>query len=332
MKAALLKDYGSAEHFEITDVPKPEVGAGEILINVKYAGLRWGDIMGRNGIPIRAAKPPFVPGQEAAGFVEAVGEGVTRFKPGDRVIAQPQQGGYGEFVSVPQYAAGHIPEHVRLDVALVYRVNLPTAYLIVNEWAKVQEGESVLVHAAAGGVGSLIVQILKRKFENVLVIGLAGNDDKVKAVLESGADHAINYKTADYVQEVGNIVGHKPRGFAPGAEAAGVHVALNGVGGSTLKTDPRVIRRLGRWVLFGTPAGVEPINVYANSYDSITIMPFSMIPFQGTPTAKRAREFSRDWLHNETLTPPTVHPIENIAEVQQQMERGETIGKVVFAI
>jgi NADPH2:quinone reductase len=332
MKAAQLSDYGPADNFRIVDIPAPEAGPGEVLIKVEYAGLRWGDIMGRNGIPIRAAKPPFTPGQEAVGVVAAVGEGVETPKVGDRVVCQPPGGGYAEYLKLPARAVGAVPDGVPLESMLVYRVNMPTAYLLVYEWAKVREGETVLVHAAAGGVGMLAVQILKRKFKDVTVIGLAGSDEKVAAVKANGADHAINYKTSNYVEEVGKIVGVKPAGFAPGAPLAGCHVVLNGVGGDTLKTDRMVIRRLGRWVLFGTVGGAQPINVYANAYDSITILPFSMIPFAGTPEMARAQAFTADWLKTEKLIAPVVHPIEDIAAVQKAMERGETTGKVVFKL
>lgn len=330
MKAAELSDYGPAENFRIVDRPRPEPRKGEVLVRVEYAGLRWGDIMGRRGIPVRSQTPPFVPGQEAAGTIEAVGEGITAFKPGDRVVCQPMGGGYAEYLAMPADRIGRIPEGVPTQAALVYRVNMPTAYMLVYEWAKVQEGETVLLHAAAGGVGMLVVQILKRKFSNVTVIGLAGSDAKCAAVRANGADHAINYRTQDYVEAVEKIAGAKPRGFAPGAPPAGVHVALNGVGGATLKKDRRVIRRLGRWVLFGTPGGIEPINPYENSYDSIAIMPFSIIPFTGTPAVQRAQDFARDWMKTEKLIEPVVHPIDDIANVQAAMERGETMGKIVF--
>jgi NADPH2:quinone reductase len=204
--------------------------------------------------------------------------------------------------------------------------------MLIYEWAKVQEGETVLVHAAAGGVGSLAVQVLKRKFSDVTVIGLASSDQKVAAIRANGADHAINYKTTDYVAAVGEIAGVKPPGFQPGAPPAGVHVVLNGVGGDTLRTDRRIIRKLGRWVLFGSPAGTASINPFANSYDSITILPFSKIPFRGTPEDKRAEEFTAEWLKTETLDQPTIHPIEDIARVQTAMENGETQGKVVFKL
>jgi NADPH:quinone reductase-like Zn-dependent oxidoreductase len=332
MKAALLADYGSADNFSIVDVPKPGVAPGEVLVRVAYAGLRWGDIMSRNGLPARLVEPPFVPGQEVAGVVEAVGAGVEGFAEGDRVVAQPMVGGYAEYVSVPARSVGKVLDGVPLETMLVYRVNLPTAYLAVFEWAKVQDGESVVVHAAAGGVGMLAVQLLKRRLEGVTVIGIVGSDEKAELARRHGADHAINRHTHDYVAEVGEIAGVKPRGFAPWAPPAGVDVVLNGVGGPTLRTDRRIIRRLGRWVLFGTVAGVEPVNLFESSYDSITILPFSMIPFHGTAAMRRANEFVSDWLLHEELVAPSVQPIEDIADVQKAMEAGDTAGKVVFAL
>ena len=332
MKAAELTDYGPAENFRIVDLPTPEPGPGEALIKVEFAGLRWGDIMGRNGIPVRRRTPPFVPGQEAAGIVVKNGDGASRFAPGDRVYCMPQGNAYQEYLAVSERALRRVPDNVSLEQSLIYPVNLPTAYMLIYEWAKVQEGETVLIHAAAGGVGSLVVQVLKRRFENVTVIGLCGSDEKAAAARANGADHAINYKSVDYVQAVSDIAGAKPRGFHPEAPPAGVHVVLNGVGGETLKKDRRVIRRLGRWVLFGTTAGIEPINLFENSYDSITIMPFSKIPFRGTEADRRAEEFTAAWMRTEKLDEPTVHPIEDIAAVQRAMENGETTGKVVFRL
>ena len=93
-----------------------------------------------------------------------------------------------------------------------------------------------------------------------------------------------------------------------------------------------MIRRLGRWVLFGTPAGTDPVNLFANSYDSITIMPFSKIPFRGAPEDRRAEEFTTEWVRTERLDQPVIHPIEDLAAVQAAMERGETQGKVVFRL
>jgi NADPH2:quinone reductase len=100
MKAAELSDYGPADNFRIVDRAKPSPRAGEVLVRVHYAGLRWGDIMGRRGIPVRGATPPFVPGQEAAGTIEMLGEGVSGFAIGDRVVCQPFGGAYAEYLAV----------------------------------------------------------------------------------------------------------------------------------------------------------------------------------------------------------------------------------------
>jgi NADPH2:quinone reductase len=332
MKAAQLIDYGPADNFRIVDVPRPDPKPGEVLIRTEFAGLRWGDIMGRNGIPVKANKPPFTPGQESAGVVAEVGEGVTRFKPGDRVVAQPAGGAFAEYVATPAGRVGHVPAGVGLDQALVYRVNMPVAYMLAFEWGRVAEGESVIVHAAAGGVGMLAVQVLKRRFGNVTVIGVAGGPEKAAAVLANGADHAIDRKAGDYVAQIEALIGARPRGFAPGQTGGGVHVVMNGVGGETLKTDRLLIRPLGRWVLFGTPAGAHPVNLYAHSYDSITVMPFSIIPFAGTPQMERAQAFTREWQEREPLITPIAHPLDDIAAVQQAMEDGRTHGKIVFKL
>lgn len=332
MRAVQLVDYGSADNFRLVDVPMPAPGKDDLLIKVHYAGLRWGDIMSRQGIPVRATAPPFIPGQEAAGIVVETGRGVTSFKVGDRVTALPPNGAYAEYLCISSNArVAKIPEGVPLASALVYRLNMPTVYFLIYEWAKVQAGEVVLVHAAAGGIGMLAVQVLKRRFENVTVIGLASTEKKCESILANGADYAINSQAVDYVAEVARLVGDKRRAFESGA-SGGVHVVLNGVGGRTLHMDRRVIRPFGRWVLFGTPSGAEPVNVFQNVYDSISILPFSLIPFRDTPARTKADEFTDAWMTSEALLSPTVRDLEDVASAQRAMERRETHGKIVFAV
>ena len=151
MKAILLNDYGPAENLVVADVPRPDPGPGEVLVKVRYGGLRWGDIMQRNGFPSRARKPPFIAGQEASGVVEAVGPGVRAYRPGMRVMAMPLNGAWAEYVTVPEMRLFPVPERVSLEQMLAYPVNLLTAYYAVNVWAKVQPGERVLLHARVTG-------------------------------------------------------------------------------------------------------------------------------------------------------------------------------------
>lgn len=333
MKAIHLDDYGSTDNFRVGDAPKPEPGPHDVLIKVHYAGLRWGDIMQRNGWPTRMRTPPFIPGQEAAGVVEAVGAKVKNVEPGMRVMAMPMDGGFAEYVVVPAMRIWPLPDHVKLEQSLAYPVNMRTAYLIVNVWAKVQPGETVLLHSAAGGVGLLALQIMKRRLKDVRVIALVGSDDKAALARLHGADHCINYKKTDYVEEVTKIVGVKAVGFAGvGVQGAGVDVALNGVSGDTFKTDPKVIRKRGRWVIYGYAGGRATIDTGPFGYDGITIMPFSSIAWIGTPEYDESTKFVQEWMANEELLVPTVHPLEKMAEVQRAMELGQTSGKVVFSV
>jgi NADPH2:quinone reductase len=333
MKAIHLNDYGSTDNFALVDAKKPVARPGEVLIRVKYAGLRWGDIMQRNGWPSRGRKTPFIPGQEAAGVIEEVGAGVEQFEPGMRVMATPMDGAFAEYVAVPAARAWRVPERVSLEQSLVYPVNLRTAYLMVYVWAKVQPGESVLLHSAAGGVGLMALQIMKRRIPDVRVIALCGSPEKVKLALANGADHAIDYKRSDYVAAVTEIVGAKATGFASaGVDSGGVDVAFNGVSGETFKTDPKVIKKRGRWVIYGYSGGRALIDTAPFGYDGITIMPFSSIAWIGTPEYAESGKFVRQWMETEELIAPTIHPLEQMAEVQRAMEEGRTSGKVVFAV
>ena len=332
MKAVFLDDYGSVDNIRVGEAPKPTPGDGQVLVKVHYAGLRWGDIMQRNGMPTRGRKTPYILGQEASGVIEAVGTGVTTLTPGMRVAAFPLDGAYAEYLVVPQDRVSAVPDHVPLDRALAYPVNLRTAYFLVNVWAKVQPGEAVLLHAAAGGVGLLALQIMKRKLKDVTVIALAGADEKVALCREHGADHVINYKKENYVDAVNRIMGAKPRGIHLGPPSGGVHVSLNGVSGPTLATDLAVIRKRGRWVIYGYSGGRATIDTSGYGYDGITIMPFSTLAWAGTADYEQANAFVKHWLAKEELIAPTVRPLDDVREAQRAMEQGRTIGKVVFKV
>lgn len=345
MKAVHLTDYGSVDNFKLATVPKPTAGAGQVLVKVEFAGLRWGDIMARHGDPVRRfTTSPFewIPGQEVSGTIEAVGEDVKNLKRGQRVFAAPQGGAYAEYVAVPHDRVTPLPDHVPLDRALAYPVNLRTAWFIVYVWGKVAPTETVLVHSAAGGIGRLCVQIMRRKLYGVRIIALAGSDEKLEICRADGADHAINYKKEDYVAAVEKIVGAKPRGFAPGVDGGGVDVSFNGVRGETLKTDPLVIKKRGRWVLFGHSGdkltsidakhGRSPIDTMPFTYDGITIMPFSNMAWIGQPEQEMAKVFIDDWLKYQPLMEPTVYPLDDVAKAQKAMEEGRTSGKVIFSV
>jgi len=333
MKAVFIDDYGAVENLRVGEAPVPQPAANEVLVKVAFAGLRWGDVMARNGLPSRARPTPFIGGQEASGTVAAVGAEVRGFREGDRVMAMPNGGAFAEYVTVHPSRLVRVPDRVSLDQILAYPVNMRTAYYMIYTWAKVREGERVLLHAAAGGVGLLALQMLKRRFRNVSVVAIASTPEKLALLKDEGADHVINRKTQNYVNEVLKIWGPKAGGFATGGQqAGGVDVSFNGVSGPTLDTDWQVIRKRGRWVIYGYSGGRGRLETAHFGYDGITIMPFSSIAWMGTPDYDAATAFIADWLASEKLITPTVHPLEDMREVQRAFEQGGTTGKVVFRV
>ena len=333
MKAVFIDEYGAVENLRYGEAPKPDIKANEALVKIEYAGLRWGDVMARNGLPSRERPTPFIGGQEATGVIEAIGADVKKYKPGMRVMATPNGGAFAEYVAVHPARLQLVPDNVPLETMLAYPVNMRTAYYCVYVWAKVQEGDRVLLHAAAGGVGLLILQILKRKFRNVEVVAIASSAEKLKLLKAEGADHVINRKTQNYVDEVLKIWGPKASGFQAGGQlAGGVDVGFNGVSGDTLSTDWQVIRKRGRWVIYGYSAGRGQLDTSKFGYDGITIMPFSSIAWTGTPEHAAATQFTEDWLKNEKLITPDIRALKDMMEVQRAFEQGGTTGKVVFKV
>jgi NADPH2:quinone reductase len=333
MKAVFIDEYGAVEALRHGDAPEPKPKDDEVLVKIAYAGLRWGDVMARNGLPSRERATPFIGGQEATGVIESVGPEVRRWKPGMRVMAMPTSGAFAEYVAVHPSRLLPVPDGVPLDQMLAYPVNMRTAYYMVYVWAKVQEGERVLLHAAAGGVGLLTLQILKRKFKDVPVVAIASTDEKLKLLKDEGADHVIHRKRQNYVEEVLKIWGPKAAGFRAGGEqAGGVDVSFNGVSGDTLSTDWQVIRKRGRWVIYGYAAGRGNLDTSKFGYDGITVMPFSSIAWMGTPDHAAATAFIAEWLSTQKLIQPQIHPLQDVREVQRAFEQGGTTGKVVFKV
>jgi len=321
MKAAQMNGYGPVENFKIVDIPVPEPGPDDVLIKVAYAGLRWGDIMARNGIPVKRHTGDWVPGQEVAGTVEKVGRNVSGYKPGDRVASLPSDGGYAEYCATPYNTVSPIPDGVPMEKMLIYLINMPVAYMLMYPWGEIQPNETVLLHAAAGGVGLLALQVIKACGDNNTVIAIAGTDEKLEVCKSKGADFCINYKEKDYGTEVREMMAGR-----------GVDIALNSVGGNTLGLDPGLIRPLGRWIIFGSSGGNAKIDIYRFAYSSITIKPFSIIPFIGTPTFQKARDFTDEWVKTRPLDSPHIYPLEDIADMQKAMEEGRTWGKIVFSV
>jgi NADPH2:quinone reductase len=320
MRAVQLTAYGPAEYLVVVDVPRPRPQAGEALIRVGAAGLVFADTQMRRGDYVNLPPSlPFTPGREVAGVIEELGPGVEGWRVGQRVMANMHTGGYAEYAraSVAELAA--LPDRAEFLQGVVYNINLRVAYLSYYYFGGVQTGETILIHAAAGGIGSLLVQIAKRRGGN-RVIALASSEDKLAYCRALGADHCINTRTTDYVAEALKITsGH------------GVDVCFNSVAGRTLETDPAAIRVLGRWMINGYAGGRDVIDPARVMHRSLTIKIFSIYNVFGTPAFRDATVFLQDWLQKEPLESCTrTFPLEAAADAHRWIEERRSFGKIAL--
>jgi NADPH2:quinone reductase len=198
MKAVRVHETGGPEKLVYGDVPLPDPGPGEVRVKIHAIGLNFIDIYFRTGL--YKSPLPFTPGQEAAGIVDAVGEGVIEVRPGDRVAYAGTLGAYAEFALVPAARLVPLPEALSFKDAAAVMLQGMTAHYLTYSTFPLRKGETVLLHAAAGGVGLLLTQIAKRI--GATVIGTVSTEEKAALSKEAGADHVIIYTTTDFEQEV----------------------------------------------------------------------------------------------------------------------------------
>ncbi len=241
MKAVQVTRFGGPEVLVYVDLPDPAPAEAHVLIRVQAIGVNFADLKAREGGHISAAPPPFVPGLEVAGTVTAVGPGVRRVRPGDRVAAFPT-GAYAERVAAPEALTYVLPPGVSFDAAAAFLLAFNTAYHALRTQGRLGAGESVMVHAAGGGVGTAAVQLAK--LWGARVFACAGSDEKLAKVKALGADEVINYTTQDIAEEVQRRTGGK-----------GVDLVLDSVGGEVFTKSLQVLALLGRLVIFGNASG-----------------------------------------------------------------------------
>ncbi len=246
MKAIQVTQSGGPDVLQLVDLPTPAPGPGQILIEVKAAGINFADLIAREGHYPPAPPPPFVPGYEVAGVVSAVGEGVEGWKPGDRVLSLTSENctqGYAEYAVVEAVGAAPLPETVGFAEATALLIQGLTAHGLLTLAVPEIQGKSVLITGAAGGVGSLLVQLAKRLGAGT-VIGLASTKDKRAEVQKLGADAAIDYTQDGWPERVKAATGGK-----------GVDIYLDATGDSAGGVRP--LADGGYWVVYGAQATSE---------------------------------------------------------------------------
>ena len=243
MRAIQVSQVGGPEVLTLVDLPIPTPKADEAVVQIKAAGVNFIDVYFREGR--YPALLPFTNGQEAAGVVTAIGSEVKNVKPGDRVAYTGVRGSYAEYAAVPAERLVQIPNQVDFKDAGAAMLQGMTAHYLSHSTYPIQRGDTVLIHAAAGGVGLLLVQMAKKL--GARVIGTAGNADKARLAREAGADDVILYNEQDFETETKRLT-----------EDAGVHAVYDGVGKSTFEKDLNVLRPRGYLVLFGGASGPVP--------------------------------------------------------------------------
>lgn len=246
MKAIRVHETGDVNAMRYEEAPMPEPKAGEVRIKVEAAGLNFIDTYHRMGwYPLPR---PFILGQEAAGVVDSVGEGVTDCKPGDRVAYCMAQGGYADYAVAPARLVVQVPEGVSTRQAAAVMLQGMTAHYLTHSTYALKPGDIALIHAAAGGTGALVVQMAKMLGAHV--IATVGSEDKAVVARASGADDVIIYTQQDFEAEVRRLTSGK-----------GCHVVYDSVGKATFDKSLNCLRPRGFMVLFGQASGqVDPLN------------------------------------------------------------------------
>jgi len=320
MKAVYIEKNGGPEALTYGDMPKPEPGAGQALVKVAAAGVNFIDTYQRSGlykIPL-----PAILGSEGAGTVEAVGEGVTNVKLGDRVAWGTARGAYAEYAALPVSALIAIPGAVAFKEAAAVMLQGMTAHYLTHSTFPLKSGHTALVHAAAGGTGRLIVQMAK--IAGTRVIGTAGSAEKAEIARAAGADEVILYSDQDFAAETRRMTG-----------GTGVDVVYDSVGASTFMKSLDCLKPRGMMVSFGNSSGpvpaIEPLLL--SQKGSLFLTRPTLFQYVATREELewRAGDIFR-WIAEKKLTLKIDHlyPLAETAQAHRDLEGRKTTGKLVL--
>jgi NADPH2:quinone reductase len=243
MKAIRVHEYGGPEALRYEEVPLPEPGPGEARVKIEAAGVNFIDIYHRTGQ--YPGQLPITPGMEGAGVVDALGPDVSELKLGDRVAYAMHQGSYGEYAVVPAWRLVPLPDSVDTRLAAAVMLQGMTAHYLTHTIYPLRPGDTALVHAAAGGVGLLLVQMAKRR--GARVIGTVSTEEKAHLAREFGADEVILYTHIDFEAETNRLT-----------NGEGVNVVYDSVGKTTFDKGLNCLKPRGYMVLYGASSGPAP--------------------------------------------------------------------------
>jgi NADPH2:quinone reductase len=320
MHAVRIHQHGGPEVLRYEEVPTPAPGEGQALVRLVACGVNFIDIYQRKGL--YKLDLPATLGQEGAGVVEAVGPGVTEVKPGDRVAYSNVLGSYAEYVVVPAQRLVSIPEGVTYQQAAAAMLQGMTAHYLVTSTYPLKPGDVCLVHAAAGGVGLLLVQMAKRR--GATVIGTVSTEEKAKLAREAGADHVIVYTQQDFEAEVLRVT-----------EGRKLQVVYDSVGKDTFEKSLNCLALRGMLVLYGQSSGpVPPFDPQVLAQKGSLFLTRPVLWHYTTTREEllwRAGEVL-DWVRTGELQlrVDRAYPLAQAAEAQRALEGRQTTGKVLL--
>lgn len=328
MKAVQIAAFGGADALGLTDAEAPSPGPGEVLVRLACAGVNFIDIYMRSGVYARSdtykTLLPMTLGMEGAGIVEAVGKGVDNWAPGARVAYCLSRGSYAEYAVVPTWRLVPVPDAVSFEQAAALMLQGSTAHYLSRSAYPLQPGDVCLVHAGAGGVGQILIQLAK--LQGATVIATVGSPEKAAIAKARGADHTILYREEDFSARVRDITG-----------GAGVHVAYDSVGKDTIHKSIRSVRRRGLCVLFGASSGVvpsiEPIELAEAG--SVFFTRPHLADYMASAEEIRARASDLFAAVEAGRLDPIIQqslPLEDAAEAHRMLEGRQTRGKLVLAV
>ena len=340
MKAVQIRRHGGPEVLEIVDVPRPTAGPGEVLVQVKAAGMNHLDTWVRRGLPGRTLPLPMVLGADAAGVVAGLGDGVQGLAVGDRVFVAPgiscgrclecfsgnealcrhygilgehRDGTQAEFVALPASNVMPLPDALSFEEGAAFPLVFLTAWHMLVDRAAIRTGEQVLIHAGGSGIGTAAIQIAR--LHGARVITTVGSDDKVKKARDLGADEVINYRSANFLDEVRRLTGKR-----------GVDVVVENVGVDTWERSIRALARGGRLVTCGATSGYEAVTDLRHLF-------FKGLSLLGSTMGSRAELLRIARYMGERRLRPVIDRVlrfEQIAEGHRAMAGRGLFGKIVL--
>jgi NADPH2:quinone reductase len=320
MQAIRVHEFGGPEVLVCEETSLPEPGPGEARVKIEAAGVNFIDIYHRTGkYPGRL---PITPGMEGAGTVDAVGSGVSDLKPGDRVAYAMVRGAYAEYAVVPAQKLVSLPDDVDTQVAAAVMLQGMTAHYLTHSTYPIQPGETALIHAAAGGLGLLLVQLAKRR--GARVIGTVSTEEKARLAKDFGADEVVLYTEKDFEAETMRLT-----------DGRGVEVVYDSVGKTTFDKSLNCLKPRGYLVLCGQSSGaVPPLDPQIlNSKGSL----FLTRPTLAHYIAERAELLERsgdlfEWIAGSELTVriDRTFPLAQAAEAHRILEARKTHGKLLL--